>query len=446
MKRWWFAVGVAAAAAAEAVPPVVLTNVVVQKYGEERTLEVQPEGMLFIDEYGDLYMGNGETAGGVKVCAHVEIDWHVWEKDVEANGHAIKWNRYWKQLSEGGSLSYRYGTNTFLRLVGAESGTLANINVDTSHVGTGTLVISADNPDAVLQVSTNLMEAGAWQTATNAELTAQSDVSRTWTITLMGTSAEFYRAMGEVSVGSGIHAMRPLYAHQGITDADGAAVTNWGDLTNSLSARIDAAVGGVETNAGNIATNAAAIAGNTAAIAAHAANIYSNAAGLSWITNALGQRVSEYETVSLGITPTMSTTQANVWLVPTNCPTRNLHISVNAATFTSTNYPLTLRVPGDWTPTKPIRIRFLFTHAGSSARINIHIGTAARASGATPATSPRLGELQWLPEIGLWQWYWIAENSINGLYTVAGAASPGATSNLPATIEDWIAWRSQQPW
>ena len=437
MKRWWFVMVVAAAAVAEAVPPVVLTNVVVQKYGEERTLEVQPEGMLFIDEYGDLYMGNGETAGGVKVCAHVEIDWHVWQKDVEANGHAIKWNRYWKQLSEGGSLSFRYGTNTFLRLVGAESGTLANINVDYSQVGTGTRVISADNPDAVLQVSTNLMEAGAWQTATNAELTAQSDVSRTWTVTLMGTDAEFYRAIGEISVGRGIHAMRPLYAHQGIVDGDGAAITNWGDLTNSLSARIDAA----------IATNAAAIAAHATAIAANAENIYSNAAGLSWVTNALGQRISAWETVSLFIRPTTGS-DAPIFL-PTNLPTRSFEIYVNYNAWSGSTNRCRIHLVAGWNPQPGTHVKII-PHAGTATNttLSIGIGTNLVQDLSFGTSDVSIGDWYWVPELNGWRHESKALSSVVGIKKTDGTLymQGDAANFMPKTIEEWITWRNQQAW
>lgn len=445
MKKWMFWVVWAAAAVAEAVPPVALTNVVVQKYGEERTLEVQEEGLLFIDEYGDLYLGNGETAGGVKVCAHVDPDWHVWEKDVQANGHAIQWNRYWKQISEGGSLSYRYGTNTYLRLVGPEDGTLSNIHVDSSQVGGGILVISTDNPEAVLQASTNLLEAGAWWTATNAEITAQTDVSRTWTVTLMGTDAEFYRAIGEISVGSGIHAMRTIHAHHGIVDGDGAAITNWGDLTNSLSARLDAAVGGVETNAGNIATNAAAIAAHAAAIAANAGNIYNNAASLSWVTNALGQRISDFEEVRIKYSPGATTT--NIWYVPTNGPTRNLTIYLDSY-YSSTNAPLTVRIPADWHPNRPVKIKLLTSRASTAARINYGLGALAGWT-YTPSQQQRVITFAWVPEAEAWTEYRVQTIASQGLYTGTSVTADTTASKLalmPATIEEWVAWRNQQPW
>ena len=232
-------------AATNTVPPVLVRDIRVQTIGEERHLEELPEGLLFVDATtGKLCLADENDPHGRYVCLCRDIDWHTFTNTVKFNGHRLEFNQFWSQVAEGGSLLYRFGTNSWLRLVGASSGDFCPFTVDAYDPTNGTMVLTADvTSSPVLQVCTNLLEADAWQTATNAAVTTTTDASTTWTITLLGTPFETYSILATVHLPAGIHAERPLHANQGIV-MDGETWDHWPDVSG-------------------IASNAAAISGHT---------------------------------------------------------------------------------------------------------------------------------------------------------------------------------------
>ncbi|MBP1589621.1 MAG: hypothetical protein ILO10_05445, partial [Kiritimatiellae bacterium] len=206
---WTVFFAVAATCAFAEVPPVRTAEPVAQKWGEEADDEVQREGVLFWrDDKGALYIGDGETPGGKAVCVGLPPDLYSWTNDVSANGHALLWGGGWSQQAEGGSLLVRLGTNSWLRLVAASSGELANLAVSDLDQTNGSMRLTADtaDPGAVLLVATNLLDPEAWQPATNGEIVASTDASTTWLITLLDTPFEVYRVRTSVTLEAGIHA------------------------------------------------------------------------------------------------------------------------------------------------------------------------------------------------------------------------------------------------
>ena len=237
------------APAAPSVPPVIVRDIRVQTIGEERWNETLSEGLVFLDaESGKLCVADENDPHGRNVCVCRDIDWHTFTNDLKINGHRILYNDYWSQAAEAGILSTRFGTNAWLRLVGAASGTLANVTVDAYDPTNATMVLTAGTATGTLQVCTNLLEADAWQPAANATITASTDAATTWTISLLGTSFETYRVLAEVQPEAGIHAERPLHANQGITmggvhwDAfptNHATIEDLAEATNALAGRFD---------------------------------------------------------------------------------------------------------------------------------------------------------------------------------------------------------------
>ncbi len=253
---WMAFFAIAATCALAEVPPVRTAEPVAQKWGEEADDEVQREGLLFWrDDCGALYIGDGETPGGKAVCVGLPPDLYSWTNDVSANGHALLWGGGWSQQAEGGSLLVRLGTNSWLRFVAADAGTLANLAVSDLDQANGTMRLTADtaDPGAVLLVATNLLAPEAWQPATNGEIVASTDASTTWLITLLDTPFEVYRVRTSVTLEAGIHAERTLHANAGIEMA-GEKWDAWPDIGTIATNAADAAVAPV---AGDLADHAA---------------------------------------------------------------------------------------------------------------------------------------------------------------------------------------------
>lgn len=438
-----------ATAAIAQVPPVMVTNLVLQKYGEEAKSIVFKDGQLFWDaEHDALFIGDGENHGGRAVCPHFgknyDIDWHVFHKTLQVNGNDIQFNQFWTQVAEGGTLAYRFGTNTWLRFVGTRSGELANLSIDARDVTNGTMTVTADAVnDPILQVSTNLVSADPWQTATNATVTSTTDVSTTWTIDLLDTTFQVYRVLATTTRPVGIHALRPLYAHQGLY-MDGERWDAWPDVGGIATNAANAAVTPVEERVGTLETNAALHATKSELVDATntlAGLIYNNEAALACVTNALGQRISEYETVTIAYAPTAVT--ANVWFAPTNCPTRALDVQINSIVFNNTNTYCEIRIPAGYTPKGPMRLRFYVWRTHTNARHRFGIGDNAHVTVTGP--NSRFVEYEWMPESQKWQIHFLQANNGFDCYDSAGVRMT-ANFGLPTTIEAWIAWRSQQTW
>lgn len=359
-----------AVAAIADVPPVMVTNVLIRKYGEEARSIVFPDGQLYWDaDHDALCIGDGETPGGKYVCPHYgknyDIDWHVFHKTLQVNGNDIQFNQFWTQVAEGGSLVYRFDTNSWLRLVGTTSGTLANLAIDDYDPTNGVMVVTADatnNP--VLQVSTNLLAADTWQTATNATVTATTDASTTWTIALLGADAEFYRVLAEVALPAGIHAERTLHAKEGI-EMGGETWDAWPD------------VGSIATNAAN-----AAVEPVSERVGVLESAVWSDLY-VQWPSSIL------------------STSEVN-W-IPTNWPARS--IVVNIAMGSMTN--LMLGIPGGWNPDEDCMITFRVLRGASSGSLSVCIGQNNVNSPITSGTARYVFAFRWLAAPKTWVlWRW----------------------------------------
>lgn len=188
---------------------------------------------------------------------------------------------------------------------------------------------------------------------------------------------------------------------------------------------------------------ALSVANQRAGIAENAGNIHSNAVALSTITNALGQRVSANETVKIGYTP--ATRSSEVWLVPTNCPTRNLEVYVDASVYNVTNNTCTIRIPAAWMPNGPMTVRVYAWSSSANSRFSFGIGNVQHVSMA--ASNARELEYQWMPECSGWQIRWRAVQNGFNIYNTSGShVSATKIAALPASVEEWVEWRQQKEW
>ena len=477
--------GPAAATADPGVPPVVLTNVVVQKYGEEANWEPLPEGTLFW-RTGDpwtpdgLYIADGETPGGRAVCVG-RADYHSFTNTVKVNGHRVELNDQMSLQAESYAVLFRCGTNTLLRISAAKASGFVRYTVQ-SYSPTGMVIQANVSAGAFVEVTTDLLDASSWTAATNATVLDSTGESTTWSIDFLDADAQFYRVAypSDTPVDVAITAELPFLANAGLVIPEGQTLrmgsntwTELPDVGTIATNAADAAVSPVAVRVGTLepiaathatktelaaATNTLAesvaetyaTAANLAAVAGLAAtnagNIYSNSANLTSVTNAFGQRISEFEEVNLVVYREMSTTDANIWEAPTNLPTRCLNLHICATNFTSTNYPLTIRIPSELQPTRPTTIRFLLSAVTGNTRLNYEQGTTRRLSNYAPASSQRQIELHWLPEVGAWQYFHFQLQASHTPYTRTGVNAVGYLQVMPKSIESWIAWRNQQPW
>lgn len=347
------------------VPPVVVRDVKVQSIGEERWLEELPEGLVFLDAAtGKLCVADENDPHGRAVCMCREIDWHSFTNTAKFNGHRLELNQFWSQVAEGGSLLYRFGTNSWLRLVGDTSGSLANLAVDSYDPTNGVMVITADATEgAVLQVSTNLVEAEAWKTATNATVTAVTDAATTWSIALLGTQAEFYRVLATIYREPGIHAEKTLYANQGI-EMGGVHATNWGDLTNGLDLAVSA---------------------------------------LDGATNALDGRVGALEASTPYLCrwagADLSSEKIN-WVPTNNWPSANVQVFVRPGTMSN----LFIGVRGGWQPPEDRILSITVTRGSVGSGVEpggLMIGTNV-VSSFSSSSMRRCYTLRWVASAGVW--------------------------------------------
>ena len=320
-------------AAATSVPPVLLRDVKLQTIGEERFLEKLPPGLIFIDAVtGKVMVADENDPHGRAVCTCRDIDWHSFTNTARFNGHRLEYNQYWSQVAEGGSLLCRFGTNSWLRLVGDTSGSLANLTVDSYDPTNGVMVITADATDgAVLQVCTNLVEAEAWKTATNATVTAATDAATTWSIDMLGTDVEFYRVLAEVQREAGIHAEKTIHANAGIK-MGGERWDEWPDVGAIATNAANAAVSPVETRVG----------------ALEALHEWPETCALYWTTNTMSHSGA-------------STNDLYTYYIPTNFPTEKLMIHFEDV---ATNILVT--TPRGWVPDRRVEIHLIPYHRSSN--------------------------------------------------------------------------------
>lgn len=394
----------------------------------------------------ELRVGDGITPGGIVVRQDGTVTNFSQVSTATTNltmrHFAIEWGA-WRVAGGTRALNLTWGADEmWLRFVRDSGQAYLSYNFAVLSAGVYRFVVAnaEGEPTPVLQVSTNLLEgyAAAVEGTYGIERVNAGRIAITYTNDPV-SSCFFARVFDASGLKSGAYFAVPIHATTGIVDAAGAAITNWGDLTNSLSARINDVAAGVDANAGNIATH-------TSAIAENAGNIYSNASALTSITNALGRRISEFEEINLLVSREMSTSGENVWEAPTEIPTRYLNLHIMATNFTSTNFPLTVRIPSTLQPARPTTIRMLLVGITSATRLNYELGTTRRMTNYNPSQSQRQIEFHWLPEVGAWQYVHIQLQASHSLYTRNGASTPASAWSLPTTIENWIAWRNQQTW
>lgn len=450
------------------VIPIIITNIVVQKIGPEAELEPLEEGLLYwrpadaTTEAG-LYYADGETPGGVAVCVG-KADYHTLTNTLRCMGHAIELNAHYSLRAEGDSCLLRYGTNIVLRVDGNREAGSTNslikatvLAADNDGLTIQANALAADG--ATIEVTTDLMAVEAWTTATNAAVIESTDVTTTWRITYLDEPYQFYRvfAGGSTPHGTGITAERPFTASQGLSIPEGQGLTmgtnTWTDLPDMSAYAPSSAVASVRADLNSLSwrttTNETAIDANAAAIAAaqggvvtNAGNIASNAAALTAITNALGQRVSEFETVNIGYRPTAMTT--NIWYVPTNLPTRFLDINVDASVYTASNTICRIYIPSNWIPSRPTTIRIFVNTARAQTRMAYGIGVTEKIT-YNPSSGFREMQWQWVSETGFWQPHYFTAPSGPAFYDTAGANKYG-NFVLPQSVEAWIEWRGKQRW
>lgn len=409
----------------------------------------------------ELRVGDGITPGGIVVrqdgtvtnfsqistattnlnMRHFSIAWGAWHAQGDARALNFTWGRdeVWLRFVRDSGAAYLPYDFSIL-----------DENVFRFEVANAV----GDTPP-VLQVSTNLLE--GYAAAPDGTFgTSRPDAAH---LSIVYTNASpisciFFRVFDASGLSSGAYFSVPVHAARGYVDASGSGVTNWGDLTGPLAAgiatnaaAIAANAGGIATNAaaiaqnaGAIATNAAAIAQNSARIAQNAGNIHSNAAGLAVVTNALGQRISDFEEVTIGY-QALST---NTYNIPTNFPTRELVIYVSANAFTETTPTVRLNLP-NWTPNRPVRIRVYVGTWNANTTADYLYGGTKKTSGKVSSGLSGV-EWTWLHQPACWEMHMIRAAS----YRFVRSADPSGNyldaNNLPTTVEDWIAWRNQQTW
>jgi len=249
------------------VPPVMVGDVIAQKWGEERNYEELADGLIFVNaETGDLWYANEENPHGRAICVCKPFpDWHRFKDTVWFLGHVLQLNDHYSMQAEAHTLSIRYGGEAVWRILGDEGGDLAGILTveieDENHL---LIQANATGTNVVLQVCTNLMEATPWKPAENAVIYTQTDAATTWRATLLDidgfSGVELYRVLnGNNPRPAGVYCERPLRANRGIVVPDGQSISmggveryEWPDTSGIASNRL--AIGAVATN---LATHAA---------------------------------------------------------------------------------------------------------------------------------------------------------------------------------------------
>lgn len=237
------------------VPPVLLSEVQVQKIGNERFYENLKEGVIFLDgASGELYVATQDAPHGRAVCSCREWpDWHNFTNTLHINGNRIELNRFFSMQAEGNSLSIRTGTNSVFQIVGSDIGDYAPVYATPESQESYLLTANVQAEQAVLQVCTNLLEANGWRTDTVSEIIETTDASVTWRVPISaGTEPEFRRVLSATQMPAGIYARQQLVAEQGI-EMGGERWDAWPDMGAYAS------TGSVATVASNLVTHA----GNT---------------------------------------------------------------------------------------------------------------------------------------------------------------------------------------
>lgn len=178
-----------------------------------------------------------------------------------------------------------------------------------------------------------------------------------------------------------------------------------------------------------------------ASAATSAGNIYSNAAALAAITNALGQRISEFEVVRIGFYP--QDASGFNFAVPSDFPTRTLEIFVNPYNLTNTNV-LYRMIFATNPPIGPKCVRVVFGTDVQATGVQISMGIANSRKRYFPRDGS-IFEWRWMPEVEAWHVESYSGRNDSTAYNAGGTA---VTLNLqlPESVPEWIEWRKQQPW
>ena len=433
--RFWafLLVGLMPLLAAAGVPPVHLTNIVLQKYGEESKSIIFQDGQLFWDSENDtLFIGDGVTPGGKACCPHFgkhyEIDYHTFTNTLHVHGNDIEYNAFWSQVGEGGSMLYRFGTNSFLRFVGARQGTLANLAVDAYDPNAGTMTLTADATNApLLQVATNLLEVDPWRDATNATLLGVTDASTSWHIALLGTSFETYRCLASVDREEGIYAEKTFYADDGVSMA-GEKWERWPDLSQ------------ISSNSLAISNLQVLASANYDCIVTNAANIATNAASIASVVRRL-DRLEMPETCVLWWSTNLTSGTTN-W-VPTNFPTRKLEIRIDRSGLTN----VYTHVNGAFDYGREVEITIVtFASSGDGHGVIRVVGKQSNSMGNIAGVNTRIYTFQFDPATKAMRTMCMTP-SVAGDKLATVAFADGQSNGIPTgpcTVEEWLAlWQER---
>jgi len=412
----------AAEPAVHPVPPVRLTNIVVQTIGEERHNEELRPGLLFIDESsGKLMVSDESNPHGRFVCACKDFpDYHNFTNTIRVNGHKIELNQAFSLQAENDILSFRFGTNSVLQILPVDVGEYARVTAsyeDETH-----LLVSANAPaDAVLQVTTNLLSPTPWTTATNAVVVESDDASTTWRVTLddASTGVEIYRVLGSVARPAGAYAYKPLHAEQGVVIPEGQSLAMGHDTWTNLPDMSDYA---------------------TAASLADAVEPLATTQSVASLEGRV-KRLEMPETCVLWWTTNL-TSSADRPLIPTNFPTRKLEVRIDRG---NCNGAVAL-FDCNWNPGREVEVRLVtWTATNSALAFRLLYGTNIVNVTTITATNTRELLINFDPVSKAWR------TSLNALSSAADTMSIALTSDGqrltptgPVTVEEWLALREDE--
>lgn len=409
-------------------PPLVLTNVTIQIWGDaELREEIPPVGMMFLREDGEVCVGDGVTPGGRPVC-HGVPDWHVFHKALEINGNEIRLNSTMGEQASGAKLTWTADGEKVFWILSADEAEGGQSPWETlaARMTNGYLMLTAHttNENAVVLSTTNLLKATSWAVCTNAVLQTNlcTVTSMTWRITQQA-QAEFYRVRKDVPVTpAGIYAELPLVALRGVT-MDGVTVTNWSQITDAIAAVSSALI--AHTSATNphgiTAEGIGALTNETDAVALAALVPVEARVG------SLEELHEKPETCTLWWTD--STMSSGYNYLPTNYTTRNLRVIIY-----STNGSRSISMPTSFVPSKATKVEVLLYLVGTPS-IVMRYGTKSIQSVNVSSSSYRRYEFSWEPVVGVWTLTSHTQNTSSQSFS--GGSVYDVPTNAPSEVWQW---------
>ena len=417
-----------------------------------------------------VFMGDGITPGGIEIhpkgCVRGFEDVSTATTNLSMKTYAITFQA-WKMSGDLNEFDFTWGgQESWMRFIRDTGEAYLSYNftcTENEYTFDFAWTGAEGEPLPELQVSTNLM-AGFEVAPTNAAIYTRPDVSHVQIVYTREDvpSCIFFRVFASSRMSTGIYFDKPIVPTAGITMGTDTW-TEWPDVgaiaTNAADAAVapvSARVGALETNAALHATKAELIdatntlAGAVAETYATAANladvaglVYSNEAALSVVTNAFGQKISEFETVRLGFYPQDAATFMKY--VPTNFPTRELEVFVDAYDLSNTeNAAYRIGLPSGWAPPKPTRVRIVFGTAPQATNVLVSLSFPNARKRNYP-TDGAIFEWVWMPEVSAWHLESFAGRKDTTAYNSEGTAVTRSLQ-FPETVEKWVEWRNQQTW